>query len=84
MKNLAPLKDFGSILCPLILAGVLGTTAQEAQPQSAPGPISAPNVTLSVQRSSGRCPQAIGLWWFTLQLLEQKAHQQKTKNFLGF
>lgn len=66
MKNLAPLKDFGSILCPLILAGVLGTTAQEAQPQSTPGPISAPNVTLSVQRSSGRCPQAIGLWWFTL------------------
>ncbi|MDZ8242206.1 MAG: hypothetical protein RMZ69_34575 [Nostoc sp. ChiQUE01a] len=65
MKNLVQLTDFGSILCPLILAGALATTAQ-AQPQSAPGPISAPNITLNVQRSSGTCPQTIGLWWFTL------------------
>ncbi|BAY76624.1 hypothetical protein NIES25_30770 [Nostoc linckia NIES-25] len=61
MKKLVQLKNFGSVLCPLILAGTLTTTAQ-----AQPGPISAPNVTLNVQRSNGTCPQTIGLWWFTL------------------
>ncbi|MBD2681639.1 MULTISPECIES: hypothetical protein [Nostoc] len=65
MKKLVQLTDFGSVLCLLIMAGTLPTTAQ-AKPQSTPGPISAPNVTLNVQRSSGICPQTIGLWWFTL------------------
>ncbi|MDZ8184511.1 MAG: hypothetical protein RMX96_06635 [Nostoc sp. ChiSLP02] len=65
MKKLVQLKDFGSVLCPLMMAGTLATTVQ-AQAQSESGPISAPNVTLNVQRSSGKCPQKIGLWWFTL------------------
>ncbi|RCJ16224.1 hypothetical protein A6S26_33765 [Nostoc sp. ATCC 43529] len=65
MKKLVELTDLGSVLCVSIMGLTLATTAQ-AQPQSAPGPISAPNVTLNVQRSSGTCPQTIGLWWFTL------------------
>ncbi|MBE8969883.1 hypothetical protein IQ277_27780 [Nostocales cyanobacterium LEGE 12452] len=63
MKNLVKLTAFGTILFPLVVAGSIATTAQ-AQPE--PGGISAPHVTLNVQRSSGICPQQIGLWWFVL------------------
>ncbi|WP_341526726.1 hypothetical protein WKK05_29985 [Nostoc sp. UHCC 0302] len=65
MKNLAKLKNFGGILCPLVVVGTIAVTAQ-AQSQTASGPIYAPNVTLDVQRNSGTCPQRIGLWWFAL------------------
>ncbi|MEH1839361.1 MAG: hypothetical protein V7L20_11450 [Nostoc sp.] len=65
MKNLVQLTSFGTILCPLVVAGTIAATAQ-AQSQPKPGPISAPNVTLNIQSSSGTCPQTIGLWWFVL------------------
>ena len=65
MKNLVQLTSFATILCPLVVAGTIAARAQ-AQSQPQPGPISAPNVTLTVQRSSGTCPQTIGLWWFVL------------------
>ncbi|BAY11634.1 hypothetical protein [Calothrix sp. NIES-2098] len=65
MSNLLQLKIIGGILCPLAVVGTMYATAQ-AQPQSAPGPISAPNVTLNVQRSAGNCPEKVGLWWLTL------------------
>ncbi|MGF2037805.1 MAG: hypothetical protein RMZ43_021215 [Nostoc sp. CmiVER01] len=65
MKNLVKLTSFGTILCPLFVVGTLAATAQ-VQPQQEPGPISAPNVTLNIQGSSGTCPKTIGLWWFVL------------------
>ena len=65
MKNLVKLTSFGTILCALFVVETLAATAQ-VQPQQEPGPISAPNVTLNIQRSSGTCPQTIGLWWFVL------------------
>jgi hypothetical protein len=65
MENWVKLISFGTILCPLVVAGTIASTAQ-AQPQSGTEPISAPHVTLNVQRSSGKCPQRIGLWWFVL------------------
>ncbi|MEA5623680.1 hypothetical protein [Nostoc sp. UHCC 0251] len=63
MKSLVNLTSFGTLLCSLVVAGTIAATAQ-AQPQS--GAISAPNVILNVQPSSGTCPQTIGLWWFVL------------------
>ncbi|MGF1937103.1 MAG: hypothetical protein RM347_022415 [Nostoc sp. ChiQUE02] len=65
MRNLVQFPIIGTILCPLVVAGTIATTAQ-AQTQQEPGAISAPHVTLNVQRSSGTCPQKIGLWWFVL------------------
>ncbi len=65
MKNLVQLAIFGGILSPLVVAGTIAATAQ-VQSQPASEPISAPNVKLNVQRSSGTCPQTIGLWWFVL------------------
>ena len=65
MNNLVKLTTISGIISPLVVAGIISATAQ-AQPQSAPGPLSAPNVTLNIQRSSGNCPQKIGLWWFVL------------------
>ncbi|MBD2447229.1 hypothetical protein H6G76_08625 [Nostoc sp. FACHB-152] len=53
----------GGILCPLFLAGAIASTAKA---QSAPGPLAAPNVQLKVQRTSGNCPQTVGLWWLAL------------------
>lgn len=55
----------GGILCTSILAGTIASTVQ-AQGQSAPGPLFQPNVKLNVQRSSGKCPQTVGLWWVGL------------------
>ncbi|MBW4564486.1 MAG: hypothetical protein KME32_25785 [Mojavia pulchra JT2-VF2] len=65
MNNLVKVTTLSGIVSSLTVAGIISATAQ-AQPQSAPGPISAPNVTLKVQRSAGTCPQTIGLWWFVL------------------
>ncbi|OUL26208.1 hypothetical protein BV378_13395 [Nostoc sp. RF31YmG] len=65
MDNLLQLKLLGGILCPLAVVGTMYASAQ-AQPQSAPGPISAPNVTMNVQTKAGTCPQTVGLWWLTL------------------
>ncbi|HYX13682.1 MAG TPA: hypothetical protein VE944_04800 [Nostoc sp.] len=66
MKNLVKLTSFGTILCPLFVVGTLAAIAQVQPPQQQPGPISAPNVTLNIQGSSGTCPKTIGLWWFVL------------------
>lgn len=67
MNNLLRLKILGGILCPLAVVGTLYATAKaQPQPESPPGPIAAPNVTLNVQRKSGTCPQTVGLWWFVL------------------
>ncbi|QSJ19860.1 hypothetical protein JYQ62_14810 [Nostoc sp. UHCC 0702] len=65
MNNFVKLIIFGGILCTPIVAATIANTAQ-AQPQSAPGPLFAPNVTLNVQRRSGNCPQTVGLWWIGL------------------
>jgi hypothetical protein len=56
---------FGCILCPLVVAGAIASTAQ-AQTKSVPGPLAAPNVRLKIQRTSGSCPQTVGLWWLAL------------------
>ncbi|MBD2435306.1 hypothetical protein [Nostoc sp. FACHB-110] len=56
---------FSGVLCPLFLAGAIASTAQ-AQTESTQGPLAAPNVQLKVQRTSGTCPQTVGLWWLTL------------------
>ncbi|MDZ7963792.1 MAG: hypothetical protein RM368_02280 [Nostoc sp. DedSLP03] len=65
MKSLIQLAAFGTILFPLVVAETIAATAK-AQPQPRSEPISAPHVILNVQRSSGTCPQTIGLWWFIL------------------
>jgi hypothetical protein len=59
------LTHVGGILCPLFLAVAIASTAQ-AQQESAPGPLAAPNVQLRVQRTSGNCPRTVGLWWLAL------------------
>lgn len=59
------LSDFAGILASLFLAGAIASTAQ-AQQESALGPLAAPNVQLKVQRTSGSCPQTVGLWWLVL------------------
>ncbi|MBD2569775.1 hypothetical protein [Anabaena lutea] len=63
MKNLLQLTKLSSILAPLLVAVTVSNIAL-AQPQS--GPIAEPNVKLNVQRTSGNCPQTVGLWWITL------------------
>lgn len=55
----------GTILSGVLLTGTISNWvgAQNATP---PGPLSQPNVKLSVERQSGNCPQSVGLWWFVL------------------
>ncbi|BAY20604.1 hypothetical protein NIES2100_03460 [Calothrix sp. NIES-2100] len=65
MNNLVKLTILSGIISPLVVAGIISAKAQ-TQPESPPGPISAPNVTLNIQRSAGNCPKTIGLWWFVL------------------
>jgi hypothetical protein len=45
---------------------VAATISHPALGQTTPGPIAEPNVKLNVQRTSGTCPQTVGLWWFIL------------------
>lgn len=67
MNNLLQLKILGGILCSLAVVGTVHATAKaQPQPQSEQGPIAAPNVALNVQRSAGKCPQKVGLWWLVL------------------
>ncbi|WP_017315819.1 hypothetical protein [Mastigocladopsis repens] len=66
MKNLAKIITFCGILSPIVVAGMMSATAQSKQSQTAPEPLTTPNVTLKVQRSSGTCPKTVGLWWITL------------------
>ncbi|MBD2491567.1 hypothetical protein [Aulosira sp. FACHB-615] len=63
MNKLAKLTIFAGILCPLITAGAIASTAQAKPSQS---PLAEPNVQLKVQRTSGTCPQTVGLWWLIL------------------
>ncbi|MBD2594070.1 hypothetical protein H6G74_06965 [Nostoc spongiaeforme FACHB-130] len=63
MNKLAKLTIVAGILCPLITAGAIASTAQ-AQPSQSP--LAEPNVKLKVQRTSGTCPQIVGLWWLIL------------------
>ncbi|WP_414545464.1 hypothetical protein [Nostoc sp. CCY0012] len=65
MKNSVQLIAVGGMLCSLLAAGAFVITAK-AQSRPAPGPIAEPNVKLNVQRSSGTCPQTVGLWWILL------------------
>ncbi|MBD2194216.1 MULTISPECIES: hypothetical protein [Calothrix] len=65
MKNLAKLTILGGIISPLVAAGIISATAQ-AQQESPPGPLAAPNVTLNIQSSAGKCPKTVGLWWLIL------------------
>ncbi len=65
MKNCVQIIANSKVLLTIILLGTISTTAQ-AQQQTAPGPISEPNVMLNVQRTKGTCPQTVGLWWFVL------------------
>lgn len=52
-----------SFLSTLLLSGVV---AGHALGQSAPGPLSQPNVKITVDRQQGTCPKQVGLWWFVL------------------
>ncbi|MBD2292911.1 hypothetical protein H6G06_05300 [Anabaena sphaerica FACHB-251] len=63
MNNLLQLTKLGVIVTFLLVAP---TISHPASAQTTPGPIAAPNVKLTVQRSSGTCPQTVGLWWITL------------------
>ncbi|BBD60371.1 hypothetical protein NIES2109_31680 [Nostoc sp. HK-01] len=63
MYKLAKLTILGGILCPLVVASAIASTAQ-AQPSQSP--LAEPNVQLKVQRTTGTCPQTVGLWWLTL------------------
>jgi hypothetical protein len=65
MKNSVQLIAVSGMLCSLLAAGALAITAK-AQSRPAPGPVAEPNVKLNVQRSSGTCPQTVGLWWILL------------------
>ncbi|MBE9004777.1 hypothetical protein IQ259_06965 [Fortiea sp. LEGE XX443] len=65
MNKLAKLTIFSGVLCPLVVVGVIATTAK-AQPQSAQEPLFTPNVQMKIQRTSGTCPQTVGLWWIGL------------------
>ncbi|KYC36033.1 hypothetical protein WA1_40540 [Scytonema hofmannii PCC 7110] len=66
MKNLAQITAFFGILCTFLVTEIISATAQTQQPQTESRPLSAPNVTMKVQRISGTCPQSVGLWWFLL------------------
>ncbi|MDZ7956859.1 MAG: hypothetical protein RMY34_02950 [Aulosira sp. DedQUE10] len=65
MNTWVKLTTLGVIISPLAIAGIISATAQ-AQPESAPGPLSAPNAKLNIQRSTGNCPESVGLLWFVL------------------
>jgi hypothetical protein len=56
---------FGKILCPILTVGAIAYNIT-ATAQQAPGPQFSPNINLKVQRTSGTCPQTVGLWWFGL------------------
>ncbi|BAY28627.1 hypothetical protein NIES2107_04580 [Nostoc carneum NIES-2107] len=65
MNTWLKLTTLSVILSPLAVAGIISATAQ-AQPESAAGPITTPNVKLNIQSTAGTCPESVGLWWLTL------------------
>jgi hypothetical protein len=65
MKNLAYPQTWSKFLFPLLLVSTI-TTPALAQEQFAPGPITAPNVKLTVRATGGNCPKSVGLWWLVL------------------
>ncbi|MBD2345127.1 hypothetical protein [Anabaena subtropica] len=71
MQNWVQSTKIGKIFCSIVILstityGVTKLIATTAQAQSAPGPMFTPNVNLKVQRTSGTCPQTVGLWWIGL------------------
>lgn len=55
----------GTILAGVLVTGIVSNWA-EAQNTTPPGPLSQPNVRLTVDRQSGSCPPSVGLWWFVM------------------
>lgn len=63
MKNILQPKKLAVIVASLLAAA---TVSHPISAQTTPGRIDEPNVKLNVQRTSGTCPQTVGLWWITL------------------
>ncbi|HLO86621.1 MAG TPA: hypothetical protein VK203_16700 [Nostocaceae cyanobacterium] len=65
MKNFAHPQTLSKFLSPILVLSTIATPAL-AQEQFAPGPITAPNVKLTVRANGGTCPKTVGLWWLVL------------------
>ncbi|MEJ1930232.1 hypothetical protein WDZ92_08085 [Nostoc sp. NIES-2111] len=63
MKNWVQSIKMGKIVVPILTVGAIAYSIT-ATAQSAPGPQFSPNINLQVQRTSGTCPQTVGLSLF--------------------
>ncbi|AUT03085.1 hypothetical protein CLI64_23240 [Nostoc sp. CENA543] len=65
MKKLYEIGILSGIVGALVVMGTIAMTTS-AQSQPAQQPLSTANVQLNVQRTSGNCPETVGLWWIIL------------------